>query len=238
VHNHRRGGIVVATVLGLAVATVGVVGSAAAAGNTLRIEPATVAVAKDATFTVTVVQETEVATSGAQATITFDPALLQITSVTPGAPYASASLLLAADEAAIVAANKSGELKTAAAAFFPPGSVPAGEADFLVVEFRAISCGTVDLGLPVGPLDASLIDGREATFGDELTVATTGATVSTCAAGGDVPASPTPPAGSAASPTATTTDSGPPWPVIGLIGLAVAIAAGGLWLARRRARAE
>jgi hypothetical protein len=162
------------------------------AGNSLRIEPWNSGVARSGTFTLKVVQKTDVATSGAQATVTFDPALLQVTAVTRGAPYASAPVFVAGGPSAITAANSSGRLAGVAAAFLPPGSVPAGEADFLVIEFKAISCGQSELGLPVGPSDAALVDGRAATYGAPLEVATRGGIVTTCAAGATIRPSPTP----------------------------------------------
>src|SRR5262245_24644935 len=140
----------------------------AAAGNTLRIEPADLAVAKDATFDVTVIQNAEAETSGAQATITFDPELAQITAVTKGAAYTAAPVFTGATEDAITAANGSGRLSTVALAFLPPGSVPVGDQDVLVITFRAVGCGALDLDLPIGPADGALLDGRAATYGAAL----------------------------------------------------------------------
>lgn len=208
---------------------------AVAADVSLRVEPPTVTVAEGGSFTIRVIQEAPGATSGAQATITFDPDLLAVEAVARGAAYADAPIFLPADmTAAISAANSSGRLATVAAALIPPGSVPAGPAEFLVVTFRAVGCGTSELGLPVGPLDGSMIDGSEATYGGELPVVATGGTVTTCVAGGDAPADSSPPA---SGPGPAAADGGPPWLVIGRLGaIAVAAAAGIAWLARGRAR--
>lgn len=167
---HRVG--LAAAVLCAALTAAAFAGSVSAAGNTLRLEPAATTVAKDATFTVKVVQNATVATSGAQVTIAFDKAIIRVQSVTRGAPYASSPLFLAADAKAIETANRSGRLKTVAAAFFPPASVPAGDQEFLVVEFKAIACGQSDLALPVGAVDAAMLDGREATYGAPLKITT------------------------------------------------------------------
>jgi len=231
VHVRRTGGI--ATVLAAVLGLVGVVAGASAAGDTLRIEPASTTVAKDATFTARVVQDAEVATSGAQATITFDPTLLQIMSVTRGAPFADAPVFVAGDATAIAGANKSGKLAQVAAAFLPPGSVPPGDADFLVVEFKAVGCGRSDLGLPVGPGDASLIDGSAATYGSNLTVSTSGGTVTTCSAGGAAVAS----SASPATTPAADSSGGPPllsvvFAVVAVIAIACAMA---WWMRRSRA---
>src|SRR5262245_8116264 len=154
-----------------------------AAGNTLAIEldsETAAGVARDGTFTATVVQNAEVATSGAQATLTFDAAVLEITSITRGEAYATAPLFTGAGDGAIDAANESGTLSTVAAAFLPPGSVPAGEADFLVIEFKAIGCGQTELILAEGASGATLLDGRDETYGEPLPVTATGASVTIC----------------------------------------------------------
>jgi hypothetical protein len=170
----------------MVLAVVGVFSVASAAGNTLRLDPATASVAKDGTFTVKVIQNASVATSGSSATITFDKKIVQVTSVTRGAPFATAPLFLAGDAAAIAAANKNGKLKNVAAAFFPPASVPTGDQEFLTVGFKAIGCGTVKMTLPAGASDATILDGRAATYGVTLKITTAGATITVCdgAAGG------------------------------------------------------
>ena len=201
-HNSKSGSALLALCIStlLAISALFVPAPTSAAGDTLRIEPASAAVAKDATFPVRVVQNAEVPTSGAQATITFDPALLQITSVSRGTPYADAPVFTGAAAAAITAANTSGKLAGVAAAFLPPDAVPAGDRDFLVIEFKAIACGQADLGLPVGPVDAGLLDGRAATYGDPLAITAIGGSVTISCGGGSSP-SPVPTITPAPSPS-------------------------------------
>jgi hypothetical protein len=178
-------------------------GARVAICNSMRVEPANLAVARDATFDLKVVQNAEVATSGAQATVTFDKTLVQVTKVAKGADYAAAPVFTGATEAAVTAANQSGSLVTVAAAFLPPGSAPAGDREFLVVTFKAIGCGQLHIGLPVGPADAALLDGRSATYGTPLTVAGVGGTVVTCS---DHPTpTPTPTPSPTPAPTARPT---------------------------------
>ena len=179
---HRMGRIV--TFLAVALAVLAVATGASAASNTLRIDPASTSVAEGGNFTIKVIQNASVATSGVSATITFDRTKVQVTTLTRGAPWASAPLFVAGDAAAIAAANKSGKLKNVSAAFFPPGSVPAGDAEFITIEFKAVGCGQVKLGLPVGAVDGGMLDGRTNTFGSALKVTATGATVTLCSAGG------------------------------------------------------
>ena len=76
--------------------------------------------------------------------------------------------------------------------------MPAGAADFVSITFKAVACGKADIGLPVGPLDAVLLDGRTDTYGEGLPVTTTGGSIDVACGG----ASPTPtPAGASPTPT-------------------------------------
>src|SRR5262245_20974724 len=179
---HRRSLISACLVVALVIPAL--IPSVAAAGNTLRLDPATPSVATGGTFTVKVIVSAEVLTSGAQASITFDKTKVQVTSVTRGQPFAGSQLFLGADAAAIGAANGSGKLKTVAAAFLPPGNVPTGDKEFLIVGFKATACGSVTLGLPVGVADAQLLDGRDGpTYGLALKVTAAGGKVDICAPG-------------------------------------------------------
>jgi hypothetical protein len=189
----------------------------AAASASLRIEPATVAVAKGGSFSVNVVQDAPVATSGAQASIVFDPTILQVVSVSPGAAYRTAPILLPKDIAADIRnANATGRLAQIAAAQTPPDAVRPGSANFLVVWFQAVGCGQTDILLPAGgPFNAQIISGQSEGYGNEVPVATANAHVTTCV-----------------GPDAVTTDSSDPgmggtagsaFPV-GLIGAAGVIA--------------
>ena len=180
---------VMRSIMAVALLTATVPGPAAAADAMLRIEPVDVKVLEGAEFTIRIVQDASVATSGAQATLEFDPKILHIASVTPGAAYADAALFLPTDMAADVeSANQTGKLVQVALAFTPPGSVPAGPAAFLVVRFRAVGCGISPLKLPSGgPRDAQMIDGRADSYGVEVApLMTVAGSVTTCVAAGDV----------------------------------------------------
>ena len=202
---HPRGAIVAG--LALTLASLGAVSTVSAAGNALRVEPPTQSVASGASFTVRVVENAAVATSGAQATVTFDKTKVQITAVTRGTLWGAASILAPANLApSITKANTTGSLKTIASAYLPPDSVPAGDNDVLMITFTAKACGKVILGLPVGPLDAALLDGQDATYGNNLKVTTTAGTVNVCSTA-TPPPSASPSAGSSATPAPT--DSAP-----------------------------
>lgn len=236
----RMIGFGLALVLVAALAALAPASPVAAAGESLRIEPASQVVPEGSTFTATIVQSTSIATSGTQASLVFDPGLVQIVSVSWGEPFAAAPILVPGDiAAAIVAANASGELKTIAGAFLPPGNVPVGDAEFLVVELSAVGCGETTLGLPVGDADALMLDGRDGTYGGNLEVATTPGTVTLCAAAAETPpltgaGSPdpsAPDAGGTGSP-----DGGLPILPLALVAVAIVVIAAGAWWALRRPR--
>ena len=222
---HRSGIGACLAVVAAALMTVGGAVSADASGDTLRVEAPASSVAQGSTFDIRIVQKASVPTSGAQISLTFDPAVVRVTTVTRAQPYAGAQVFLGADK--IAAANEVGRLSTVAAAFLPPSSVPAGDQDFLIVGLKAISCGRSDLGLPVGAGDAALLDGTSTGYGKQLTVSTTPGVVSICGTATSSDAAlnsgPTPDGGSLAIP-------------IVLTGLALAAIAGaGLWFVRNRA---
>ena len=207
VRTNLRVGIL--TVLAVVLGTFGSVGGVSAASPTLRIEPATQTVASGAAFSVKVVMNTDVPTGGVQVSVTFDHTKVQITSVARGGPFSSAPIVVPTNlSSSIAAANSSGKLATVAAAFLPPATVPAGDAEVLVIAFKAIACGVSDLGLPVGPVDGQPLDGRENTYGSSLTVTATGGKVTVdCGAAATAtprPAAATPapsPAGATPKPT-------------------------------------
>ena len=207
--------------------------AAAATGASLQIEPATVAVAKGISFSVKVVQNADVATSGAQASIVFDPRILQVDSVAPGPAYQSAPIFLPKDiETAIRTANATGRLAQVAAAETPPDAVPPGAADFLVVQFQVVGCGQTDISLPQGgPFNAQMISGQSNRYGFEVHVGSTASGHVTTCVGPDV----------------VTTDvlanvgtggAAAPGVPLGLIAAAAVVAAGLLgalaWWSRRR----
>jgi hypothetical protein len=158
-------------------------------------------------FTVKIVEHSTVAISGAQITLNFDKNLLQIKSVSLGAPYADAPFFLGASAAQIATANSSGSLKTVAADFLSPTSVAAGAQLFLVVDLQAVACGSSDLDLPVSPFDAYLVDGRSGTYGAHLATSAVGSSVSiVCSPGPSFLGTPTP------TPSATPTHTPSPTP--------------------------
>jgi ABC-type phosphate transport system substrate-binding protein len=151
--------------------------------ETLRIDPAgTTGIRVGGTFSVKVVESSIVPTTGVQASVTFDQNLLQITSVTVDQPYVDAAIVVGPTAVVIARANATGKLTQMAAALLPPDTIAPGDADFLTITFKAIASGATDLGLPVGPLDAALLDGRTDRYGLALPVATTGGTVTICGA--------------------------------------------------------
>ena len=182
-----------ALVLATLLAAVGIAGGVSAAEVTgkLRLDPPTATVAQGGTFSVKVISNTSVATSGVSASITFNKAVVQVTTITRSAAWTSAPLFLAADAKAITTANQKGVLKNVAAAFFPPGSTPAGDQEFITVGFKAVGCGAVTMTMPISPdqTDSTMIDGRAATYGAAIKLTTTGATVTVCdgAAGSQAP---------------------------------------------------
>ncbi len=165
---------------------------ASADGATLRIEPLTSTVAVGSTFTVNIVQNAGVETSGTGADVVFAPAAIHLDSVQAGTPYATASLLAGVapqtTQNAIDESNMTGVLKNLTVFFLPgAGSVPAGDQVALTLTFKGVSDSSPSLDLANG----EVLD----TTGTSLTVMTTGGSV-TVGAGGSTP---TP------SPTATET---------------------------------
>ena len=191
----------------------GMAAPATATGNTLRVDPAVQTVPQGGTFTAHVVQSAGVPTSGAATSISFDPALLQIQSVARGAPYASAQIFNGASPAAIAAANTTGSLAGVAAAFLSPDNVAAGAADFLDITFKAVGCGTAELGLPTDNNDPALLDGSPDTYGNALQVTAVGGSVTTCVAATPTPVTtPTPTPVGSLSPSASPSPSPSPTP--------------------------
>jgi hypothetical protein len=112
----------------------------------LNISPATVTAPPGAEFTVILVQEAGFVTTGAQANVKFDPALLQIVSVEKSAAYQKAALVMgkvpvggeALPPAQVIAkANTDGLLENVAGFFTPPASLPAGPAEFIRIKMKA-----------------------------------------------------------------------------------------------------
>ena len=117
-----------------------------AASGTLRVDPPAQTVPGSTEFTITVKQNADVATIGAQTSLRFDPGILEVVSIEAGAPYAAAQLLQ--PEGAIPEANGTGLLRCIATFFVPgSGTIPPGDADFLKITMRAKAGGTSALDL-------------------------------------------------------------------------------------------
>jgi hypothetical protein len=187
----RRGARLV-LVLAVALASLGIAEgtSAASVTGTIKLDPPTTQIDNGGTFNIKVISNTTVPISGLSASILFNKAVVQVTSITRAAAWTSAPLFLAADAKAIATANQKGNLQNVAAAFFPPGTVPAGSQDFVTVAFKAIACGTVAMTVPMGRVDSSMLDGRSATYGNAIKITTTGATVIVCQGGAGASGSP------------------------------------------------
>jgi hypothetical protein len=209
-----------------------------AADASLRIEPAAVSVVKDGSFSVKVVQEAPLATSGVQVSLDFNPSILQVVAVSRASGYAAAPIFLPQDmDASIRSANTSGRLAQIAAAFTPPEAVPAGSSGFLLVRFRVVGCGETDIALPSGgPFDAQMISGQSDAYGYEVPVTTSNGHVTTCVAPGAATA------GAPDEEITTTATGGVPVGLIGGAGIAAVFAIGFLgalaWRSRRRGRLD
>ena len=204
---------------------------AAAAGADLKVDPPSVAVAKGQVFALQVVQDSPVATSGAQASVDFDPSLLQVVSVERGAGYSLAPVFVPHDlQADIKLANATGHLAQIAAAFTPPDAVPAGTASFLIVHFRAVGCGQTAISLPTsGPFNAQMISGQSSVYGADIPVTTSSGRVTTCV-GPDVVSE-----GDVASGQAAAPDPSAPVAIAGVaVGVAIAAAVGAFVFRSRR----
>jgi hypothetical protein len=142
-----------------------------------------------ATFSVDVVSNASVATSGVQASVVFDKTVLQITGVTRGSGWSSApvfigppasDLTVAANMAATIAsANANGKLATVAASQTSGSTTANVDQSFLTITFQVIGCGsssTTAITLPTGASDTLMTD----TTAGQVAITTTGATVEPC----------------------------------------------------------
>lgn len=171
--------VVWAIAIALGLAAFSIPGQAAAAtAGTFRLDPSSTSVDQGATFTVHVIQNSSIATSGAQVTLLFDASKLQIQSVVRGQAYANSPIFVPSDMSGDIAtANSSGKLYLVATAFLPPTAVAAGDQDFIDVTFKATGCGLASLSLPIGKTAAQILDGTEANYGQTINVTTSGGTV-------------------------------------------------------------
>ena len=205
-------------------ASLGLASGSAAAGQvgSLAFSPTSVQVDNGGSFTLKIVSTASVPLSGISASIVFDQSIVQVTSVERAAAWADALIWIGADDAAIAAGNQKGKMKGVSAAYInPPANVPAGDQDFINVTFQATKCGTAAISIAVAPLTAQttavesqMVDGQEATYGEQLDMKTSGATVTVCGPGVAPPvanavdgASPGPT--TSASPNATASPSRP-----------------------------
>ena len=134
-----------------------------AATGRIAVAPATLPVAPGGSVTVTLTQSSASATTGAEATITFDPSIIQVQDIQAGAGYASAALLFGrvpgsdtgqagqpqTPEEAIAEANQTGVIANATTFLAPgTGTVPAGDNVFLVLMVKAVAAtGTSPISL-------------------------------------------------------------------------------------------
>jgi hypothetical protein len=107
--------------------------------GTLSVDPPNQSVPGDAEFVIRIMQNADVVTTGAQASIGFDPGFLQLVDVQPGAPYAATELIVGGSLDGVIAdANATGQLRCVATFFLPgTGSVDPGEQEFLVLTMRS-----------------------------------------------------------------------------------------------------
>jgi hypothetical protein len=159
--------------------------SVLAASGTMRIDAGQQPVPPGALFTIKLLQNADVETSGASTSLRFDPALMQIVEVAPGPDYADATFLIGVlvdtngdgepDTAqtsteAIDEANQTGYLKNVTM-FILPGSgitVPTGERVIATITLNAVSAGSAQLSLAEGCV-SNAAEGRKC--GDGVCVA-------------------------------------------------------------------
>jgi len=177
------GPVMLALAAVLALGSVIVPSAALATGNSLRVAAAATSASIGDTFTVQVIGNSAGKLSGTAASVTFDKTQLQVTAIVKGANWVAAGSAwagfpLTANMATFIAnANTAGKIPTIAAFFLGADSLAPGDHTLISVTFHAIANGSSSIDLPIGPLDGSMIDGAVATYGDALTVASTGGAV-------------------------------------------------------------
>jgi Cohesin domain len=165
-----------------------------AAGDSLRIDPATTTGAVGGTFTISVVGSTAGPVSGAQASVLFNASELHVVSIGQGSDWVDDGASFAgypsrANMVTFIAnANAAGKLP-AIAAYFSDGvsTLAAGDHVLFSVNFQATACGNSGLDLATGPADGSMIDGAVGTYGSNIEVSAAGGTVSIPCTGGATP---------------------------------------------------
>jgi hypothetical protein len=182
----RQAGVALALSALLSVAAVGAAPAAiATVGNSLRIVAATTNTTLGGAFSVTIVGNSAVQVSGTSASLTFDNAKLQVTSIAKGAEWTDGGATWlgypsGANLATFLAnANTAGKIPAIAASFLDGSSaLAAGDHTLLTVSFSVSACGDSGLGLPLGGSDGSMLDGEVATYGQGLVATSTSGTVS------------------------------------------------------------
>jgi hypothetical protein len=151
----------------------------AAGGGSLSAVASNIAPTVGTTFTVDVKTTSDVVSSGASASLTFNQSKLQIISVDKGVDWnvAGSNWVAFPTAAVISAANVSGTLPTVGVFLNSPATLPAASATLLRVTFFASGPGASDITLPVAPATGGMLDGQAATYGDALTVTTAPITI-------------------------------------------------------------
>ncbi len=120
----------------------GVNGTASAAsGATMKVSPSVSSIAGGTTFTVDIVESASVGTIGANATLTFDPTLVQVTGMKAGPAYGKGLSFFGisfdgSTEKAGAAATKANQ--TGTVVFEASGIIPAGDATVVTMTMEAV----------------------------------------------------------------------------------------------------
>ena len=219
----RARGLLPAILIAILLAFAALPGSAGTAmaddRPSLKVDPASVSVQPGQEFTLKVYQITAVDTTGAQVSISYDPALLQLKDFALGSRYTCANAVFAFGNAdlgtsgnkdlAIGRANKFGTLENAAGFLLPGnGTLVAGSTVFLTLTFvaRPEANGQANIGLLRGslidangaPLDPHLLNGT-VTVGTGSATGPSGSPVASAPSGAS--GSPSPSGSPARSPS-------------------------------------
>ena len=204
-----RLGFLLAIIVGVLFA---LVGSASAATATLSIDPDSTTIDQNQDLTLKVKLNADVDTSAAQTDIEFNAELLQVQDVVAGSSFQGASFLVGVapqtKAEAIASANVTGRLENVAAFFLPgAGSIPAGDAEFLVLTMRSRSVGgTTEVKLTSREVNDAGGTGIPGVTADDGEVTVTGATASPTPVG----QTPTPTASPGPTPFPTPTPTPAP----------------------------
>ncbi len=187
----RIGRVAVSLGIGVSLA-VGMVGApavtTATVSDSLRVAAASTAASIGDSFTVHIIGNTAGKVSGAEASLTFDKTLVQVTSIAKGANWTAAAATwvgwpTALNLATFLAnANAAGKIPGIAATFLDGSSfLAAGDHELYSVTFSAIANGSTSLDLPIGPADGYMTDGETANYGLPLSLTATPGSVTVAA---------------------------------------------------------